>query len=282
MIFRPGMATALSFSGGAGSSRLLAAVLEAEIPRPENFIVVNSDPGMEDTRTYAVVESYAAECDAAGIPFLRVKRNLYQELLALKASGRTRFDLPPLWTRNRVTGKKGRLLQRCTKEYKIAPMDRVIRAWLDENLGLPRYSRRIGEGTLSRWIGFSNDEWHRIKEAKQKYVSFAYPLIDRKIDRSSFAAWFLSKGRTLPPRSVCSACYANDVPHFKDMHATRPENWAQAVAIDEEIRDLRCVGVEDECFVSSTLVPLKIMALMNFENLQDQEAVQCHSGHCFI
>ena len=54
------------------------------------------------------------------------------------------------------------------------------------------------------------------------------------------------------------------------------------VRIDEEIRDLTHVGVTDECFVSSTLVPLRVMAAMNFENLKDQEMVACHSGHCFL
>ena len=282
MKFYPGMATALSYSGGAGSTRVLAGVLEGEIPRPPNFIVCNSDPGMENTETYKSIALYRAECAKAGIPFLEVRRNLYTELLELKASGRTRFDLPPFWTRNRETGKKGRLLQGCTNAYKIAPMDRVIRAWLDDNLGIPRNSRRIGVGTLHKWIGFSNDEWHRIKEAKQKYVEFHYPLIDRKINRADFAGWFLSKGRAMPPRSVCSACYANDIEHFRTMYHERPENWAQAVRIDEEIRDLTHVGVTDECFVSSTLVPLQVMAAMNFENLKDQEMVACHSGHCFF
>lgn len=94
--------------------------------------------------------------------------------------------------------------------------------------------------------------------------------------------WFIQHGRPVPPRSVCSACYANDVPYFKEMHATRPDNWAQAVKIDDEIRDLRQFGVEDICYVSSTLLPLRVMAEMNFENLQDQDLIACHSGHCFV
>lgn len=118
--FTPGMATALSFSAGMGSSRLLAGVLEGEIERPPNFIVCNADPGMENVETVKLVESYRVECANQGIPFLQVKRNLYAELLAVKASGRTRFDLPPFWTKNRFTGKKGRLLQRCTKEGTVS------------------------------------------------------------------------------------------------------------------------------------------------------------------
>ena len=282
MKFYPGMATALSFSAGRGSSGLLAMLLDAAIPRPENFIVCNADPGMESTDTYKFVATYEKECEAKGIPFLKVKRNLYAEILALKASGRTRFDMPPWWTRNRITGKRGKLPQKCTGAFKIAPMDRAIRQWLWENLGIPRYSKRIGEGTLVKWIGFTSNEWHRIKESRQKYVDLQYPMIDRKISDTDLTTYFIKAGRPIPPRSVCSACYANDVAHFREMYLERPENWAQAVNIDEEIRDLRCVGINDECFVSSTLIPLRVMAEMNFENLKDQELVACHSGHCFV
>lgn len=282
MKFYPGMATALSFSGGLGSSGVLQLIIDGVIPRPQNFIVCNADPGGESSETYKTLARYKAVCASLGIPFLEAKRNLFKGLLGLKASSATRFDLPPFWTKNRTTGKKGRLLQRCTKEFKIAPMDRLIRDWLEQNLGIPRYSKRIGTGTLHKLIGFSSDEWHRIKEAKQHYVEFRYPLIDLKMTKADLKLYFIKRGLPVPARSVCQFCYANDVDYFKEMHADRPDNWAEAVAVDEAIRDLRQVGVEDECFVSSTLIPLRVMAEMNFENLTDQEMVACHSGHCFV
>lgn len=280
--FYPGMATALSFSGGKGSTAVLRLILDGVFPRPENFIVCNADPGMENKQTYEFVNNYEVECKRAGIPFLRVKRNLFEEILAIKRSGRTRFDLPPYWTKNRTTRKIGRLPQKCTREFKIAPMDRVIRGWLAENLGIPRYSKRIGEGTLVKYIGFSNDEWIRIKESKQKYIELRYPLIELKMSDADIFGYFLKNNWALPPRSVCNACYANDVQYFKEMFEDRPDDWKQAVEIDEEIRDLRCLSIQDECYVSSTCLPLWLMAKMNFENLKDQELVACHSGHCFV
>lgn len=274
--------TALSFSGGRGSTCLLAMVLDGVIPRPDNFVVLNADPGMENTETYSVVASYEAECAWQGIPFLRVKRDLYGEILALKGSKKTRFDTPPLWTKDPLTGKKGRLLQNCTAAYKIAPMDRALRLWMDETLGVPKKSKNIGTGTVAKWIGFSEDEWHRVKTPRVKYVVFEYPLIDRRMKDIDLNTYLLESGRAIPPRSVCSGCYANDVGYFKQMFAERPDNWSQAVAVDEAIRDLTQIGVRHECFVSSTLIPLRVMAAMNFENLQDQELVACHTGHCFV
>lgn len=278
--------TVLNFSAGSGSSCLAEMILNGDLPRPDHpLIVLNADPGMENSVTYQFVTDYRARFEAAGIPFITVRRNLYAEILALKASGATRFDMPPYWTRNRVTGKRGRLKQKCTGVYKIAPMDRAIRIWMHENLGISRVSRNIGRNVVRKWIGFSQDEWMRIKESKQKYVYFEYPLIDRRITKAGIVAYFLRIGRPLPPRSVCNGCYANDVAHFREMATNRPADFEQACLVDEAIRDLRQIGVEDECFVSSTLIPLRELAARGFilsAEVVEQDAEMCHSGHCFV
>lgn len=277
--------TGLSFSGGTGSGCLLEMVLRGDLPRPDPFIVLNANPGMENHLTYRYVNAMEDRCKAAGIPFLRVARNLYAELLALKGNGSNRFDTPPFWTKNRVTGKKGRLLQKCTGAYKIAPMDRAMRQWLYENLGVSRKTKRLGTDTVCKWIGFSQDEWTRIKEEKRKYLCHEYPLIDRRMTKLDIAAYYLKNGIALPPRSVCNACFANDVGTFKEMHDNRPEDWAQAMAVDEAIRDLTQIGIVDECYVSSTLLPLRELAARGFKldaKVVEQDSESCHSGHCFV
>lgn len=278
--------TVLSFSAGTGSSSLAEMILNGDyVVTGHPLLVLNADPGMENSHTYDYVASYRQRFEAAGIPFITVKRNLYQEIIDLKASGKTRFDTPPLWTRNRITGKKGRLKQGCTQAYKIAPMDRAMRAWMHDNLGISRVSRNLGHRIVRKLIGFSQDEWMRIKEAKQKYVYFEYPLVDRRMTKADLVGYFLKLGRPLPPRSVCNGCYANDVAYLRDMHDNRPADYEQACLVDEAVRDLRCIGVEDECFVSSTLIPLRELAARGFilpAKVVEQDAEACHSGHCFV
>lgn len=277
------LVTQLSFSGGTGSGAIAEMVLRGDIERPRNFIVVRANPGMENGETNDYCEHMAKRFRAAGIPYIEVKRDLLRGLLELKASGRTRFDLPPFWTRNRVTGKKGRLLQRCTKWAKIAPMDAACRKWMQDELGISARSKRIGREIVCKWIGFSADEWHRLKEPRRRYICFGYPLIDKRMDKPAVIQYFLDNGLRLPPRSVCNACYANDVAHFKKMHDERPDEfWGEAVAVDEAIRDLSCVGVTDECFVSSTLSPLRELAARGFTVADGEEDARCHSGHCFV
>lgn len=276
--------TALSFSAGTGSAAILWGVLLGKIARPRNFIVINADPGMENSATYAYVDMMEAECVTAGIPFIRVKRDMYAEIMALKASGATRFDNPPFWARDRLTGKIGQLMQKCTKTYKIAEMDRALRVWMSENINVPMNNQRLGADAVCRWIGFTADEMHRIKEDRKEFEYCAYPLVEMGIDRAKLSGLYLQWGKPMPPRSVCNACFANDVSHFKAMHDERPSDFEQACKVDDEIRDLSCIGITDECYVSSVCIPLRTLAANGFNLMaaqQEQDSERCHSGHCF-
>lgn len=276
--------TRLSFSAGTGSSAILWMVLRGEIQRPLNFIVVNADPGMENRQSYAYVDMMERECTKAGIPFLRVKRDLYGEILALKASGATRFDNPPFWTLNRETGEVGRLMQKCTKTYKIAEMDRAVRVWMSENIGVPMNNQRLGSDAVRTWIGFTADELDRVKEDRKEFEYCEYPLVELGMTRDVLPDYYRTAGLPMPPRSVCNACFANDVSMFKDMASSRPDDFEQACKVDDEIRDLSCIGIRDECYVSSVCIPLRVLAANSFnltDSQKEQDAIRCHSGHCF-
>jgi hypothetical protein len=275
--------TALSMSGGKQSFALWKMIQLGILARPLNLLVTNAWPGMEATRTRFFVDQVRDECVAMGVPFLQTSAcNLYEDILALKRGELTRLDNPPFWTRNRTTGKRGRLQQSCTPYYKIAPMDRLIRTWMEDNLGVAKNNCRIGANAVRKWIGFSADEIHRIKEPEQVYQFFEYPLIELGWGNKEIMAFYLRHNLPIPPRSVCNACFANDVAHFKTMHAEQPADWAQAVAIDDAIRDLTCIGITDECFVSWTLIPLRDLAAAGFPDIDGEKEELCHSGHCFV
>ena len=277
--------TVLSFSGGKQSSALLWMVLRGDIKKPDNFIVVNADPGMENSTSYPYVDMLESKCNASDIPFIRVKRDLFTELMALKKSGATRFDNPPFWTKDRKTGKIGRLVQKCTGAYKIAPMDRAVRAYMELHLGISSKSKRLGKDTVCKWIGFSFDEQGRIKQEKREYLYYEYPLVDEGYTKKDVDLYFVNNLLPIPSRSVCNACFANDVDYLKEMYINRPKDWEQAVTVDEEIRDLNCIGIRDECYVFSGCVSLKQLAVNSFILLKGEKEVSdklCQSGHCFL
>ncbi len=279
----------LACSAGVQSHCLLEMVLRGHISKPKHFVVINADPGMENETTYALKLATEQRCIAAGIPFLTARagtlfypaENLFQQLVNLKASGRTRMDLPPYWTRNRETGKKGRLKQRCTREFKVRPMRKALRSWLKTEF--PSVS--VHRIAVKAWIGFADDEGQRAKSAVSdvKYITHYFPLIELGMDRLKVEGYYLKHGIAKPARSVCNACFANGLAMLEDMYQNRPNDWDQAVAVDDSIRELGHVGATDQCFVSATLVPLRDLPGRDFlRGTPEGKEHRCNSGVCFV
>ena len=279
---------ALNYSGGVQSEWMLWRVLLGLVERPKYFAVFNANPGMENGRTQPHVDAMRFECAKQGIDFVTAPGpDLLQDILAIKTNGRTRLDTPPYWT----PGKRevGTLKQACTKHYKIAPMDRAVRLWLKRRWGIGlRNHRALRTGAVEKWIGFTADEQPRAdsvtRSKHQRYVSFRFPLIDDGLTKSDIVDEFISRGLPLPERSMCNACPYHGLRSLKQMHDERPVDWAQAVAVDESIRDWSQIGVKEPCFVSKTLLPLTVLAERGFDLGNDlkNDLHQCSSGVCFV
>jgi hypothetical protein len=274
--------TTLSYSAGVQSHALLEMVLRGDMPKPESFLVLNADPGMEDSRSYEFVDKAKSRCREAGIDFITAKGgDLYRDLTTFKERGLTRLDNPPYWTKNRETGKKGRLRQGCTQVYKIKAMRHAIREYLSERFGISKTTKRLP--TVETWIGFAADEAARVGDSDVKFIRFKYPLIELGLDRVKVEGYYLKHGIPKPPRSVCNACFANGLSYLEDMYLNRPDDWDKAVAVDEAVRDMRQLGIRDEVFVSSSLVPLKDLPAINFKKGDsDYRDHRCNSGVCFL
>lgn len=291
----------LSFSGGRQSTALLWMAILGHIPvDPDKFLVLNADPGMEDVRTMPHAEEMLERARQAGFVAMTVEGpNLYNDILTLPENGRKRLDNPPYWVdkgildrhkeqlsfpelpRPALTRQLGQLRQKCTRFYKIEPMDRALRAYLHERHGISRETRRLPAGCVEKWIGFGASEVQRIKPSLQKYIRFRYPLIEQRAD---IARYFEEIRKPMPPRSVCNACFSNGLDHYQDMYENRPADWAQAVAVDEEVRDWSQIGVRYLVYVSKTLTPLRELAVNGFQ-LTGRENVDdygCNSGYCYL
>lgn len=274
--FKPPSVSVLNFSGGKQSSALLWMVLRGDIKPLGKLLVLNADPGMENTFTYEYVRMMRQECESAGIQFITAPGpNLYQDLIGLKGSGKTRLDLPAYYTKS-ADGKKGKLLQRCTAYYKIAPMDRELRSFMRRN------KLRLIANSVHKWIGFSANEVHRIKPPNAAYTAFRYPLVELGLSNKDVEEYLRDNKLPVPPRSVCNACFANSPAFMADMRLKRPSDYAQALAVDSAIRDLSQIGVRDEVYILSNLMPVKdAVDSVNPSDYLDYSDV-CESGYCFV
>lgn len=276
--------TVLSHSAGRQSHMLLEMVLRGEIEKPFRFVVINSDPGMEDSRTYAFVRESRRRCQAAGIDYITASGpNLWVDIVNSVNNGATRIENPPFWVK-KEDGSRGALSQKCTGHYKIAPMDRALRHYMAQKHGVQWNTKRIRAGLVEKWIGFAADEWHRCSESTQKYIVLRFPLIDRKIDKAMCAGYYLKHGIAMPPRSVCAACFSNGLAYFKEMYETRPLDWEKAVDVDNAVETGNDRGITQyPVFVSASLIRLRDMPAMNF-GMEDEDLTEhhCNSGVCFL
>jgi len=283
--------TVLCYSAGVQSHAILKMVECGMIEKPQRFSLVCADPGMESSVSMDFRDRDARQiCAAAGIGFVVAGGpDLYRDIQDAANGNKDRLDTPPFWTQN-DDGTVGQLTQQCTREYKIRPMNRAVRRELLRIWGIPtgpKGNRAIAVGAVEQWIGFTADEQHRfddlLKQPHAKFTTFRCPLIELGLTKSDVVGMYKQRGWKMPIMSICNGCPFTGLRALKDKHDNRPDDWAQAVTIDESCRDLTSIGVKNPCYVSRTMIPLRELAEMNFELVDpiENDLAQCLSGVCF-
>lgn len=268
----------LNFSGGKQSSLIAWLSILGEIERPD--VILSANPGMEGQATLDYVAMIQSKAREVGIPAYTVPGpNLFQSILDLRASGKTRFDTPAFYTKGQDGHREGKLSQRCTEWAKIAPINRATRIEAERLLDIPRRSSHIPAGTVQKWIGFSTSEVHRIKPSRERWSCFRYPLIDLGMSNGDVVKAFHRLGKPIPKRSVCNGCFANSPEYFKQMAATDPASWAQAKAVDEAIRDWSNIGVKNEVYILRSCISLEELERRGFDDAAGS-GDSCDSGYC--
>lgn len=302
--------TTISHSGGVQSQLIVEMVLRGDIERPKHLVVINADPGMEDSRTYRFVRDTRRRCLDAGIDYINAQGpDLFRDIINTVANGATRIDNPPFWCfkapqpfdslegmytqiaelrralpASEFNKHRGRLAQGCTTYYKIDPMRRALRGYLEKKHGIKPGQLASRPGTVETWIGFAQDEWHRCSDSDVAYITLRYPLIEKLMSKKDCVGYFLGNKIPMPPRSVCNACFANGLDHYRDMYMDRPDDWAQAVEVDNSIERWHEQGITKyPVFVSGSLMRLRDMPAANFgSNDEDLTEHHCNSGVCFL
>jgi hypothetical protein len=103
-------------------------------------------------------------------------------------------------------------------------------------------------------IGISFDERLRMKDSRVRYLVNEYPLVDRSITRHDCLRWLRAHGYPEPPKSACIGCPFRDNRAWRRMKDERPEEWADAVSFDEQVR--HAAKIKDPVYVHRSLVPL--------------------------
>lgn len=225
--------TVLSLGLGVQSSTIYLMACEGEV---EIESAVFADPQWESQRTY----DWLAQLQQKPIPIHHITRgNIREDAL----SGHGRFASMPLYQKN-ADGSRGIARRQCTNEYKVAPIQRLLRSW-----------GATHRNPVDLAIGISLEEVHRARDSRVKYIRHVFPLLDRRMTRADCLVWLEKHGYPAPAKSACVGCPFRRNPAWRDL---TPAEWADAIDFDKRIRHDPKGYWRGERFLHDSLVPLEM------------------------
>jgi hypothetical protein len=251
----------LSLGAGIQSSTLLLMSVRGEIPKIDCAIF--ADTGWEPQEVYDHLEWLRPISEAGGIPIQVVNNGGIKEISVKgfvhgKQGLGQRYATIPLHIMN-PDGTKGIVRRQCTSEFKIVPQERYIKKGI---LGLKKNDRWPKEPVVDHWFGISTDEMIRVRIASERWKRNVYPLCNipddympKGYNRQACVSW-LEKNypdRKMP-KSACIGCPFHDNRNWRDLRDRRPDEWADAVEVDKQIRHGK--DMKGSAYLHRSLKPL--------------------------
>ncbi len=268
----------LSLGAGVQSTVLALMAARGEIEPTCDFAVF-ADPGWEGHDTYAHLEWLEEQ-----LPYpLYTTSNgsIYKDLKKSAIDG-DRTANPPFYTLS-SDGGKGILKRGCTTEYKVVPVQRKTR----EVLGFKKGERIKGKAHATMWMGISTDESQRLRESTDKWITFRWPLIEKRMSRHDCVMWLEKNGYPAAPRSACVGCPYHGNDYWRHMRDNSPDEWDEACDMDDLIRNgINRKSAKDfqseKLFIHPDMVPLREVDLSTDEDRGQMTWLDECSGNCFV
>jgi hypothetical protein len=176
-----------------------------------------------------------------------------------------------------VDGSPSITRRQCTADYKIKPINRRVR----ELLEIPKGHQARGRVALSLQ-GISSDEMQRMKDPREKFVDFEYPLVRLGWNRYQCLEWWeVNMPLPMPKKSACVYCPFRSNSEWLDVQHNDPSGWDYAVKYDEKIRNSTKAGSEWPAFLHRSCVPLGEVDFTSGDDSRDLFLNECE-GMCGI
>ena len=266
----------ISFGAGVQSTALLVCSNLGLYDVPRADVAIFSDTGDEPSWVYECLERMKAWSE---IPVEVVSAGCISEDTVARHKGqRTRFAAIPGWTPG-DDGRASPLRRQCTREYKIDPIEKRVRAWL----GFAKGQRIAGRATATAMIGISLDEVTRMKPSRTPWTENSYPLVDAGLRREDCSRIVVEAGLPKPRKSSCVFCPYHSDSFWRGLRGDHPNEFEKAATFDEAIRDMSKSGGRGKVYLHRSLIPLRDIDFdqqgrIDFGDLEDEE---CEGG-CFL
>jgi hypothetical protein len=186
---------------------------------------------------------------------------------------------------NKEAGKAGRLMRKCTADYKITVIHKEYKALLRQMSVKP-----AGKIKIIQWIGFSTDEMRRVKPSKNKWIENRFPLLELNLSRTDCLKKWEEWGLPKPPRSACYFCPQHSDTEWIRLKNEEPEEFKKACIFEKNMQkaDEKNEIFRRRTYLHSSCVPLEFVQfipknksepLLNFEQGLD---TQCDEGYCGV
>lgn len=200
--------------------------------------------------------------------------------------------VPVRWELRHSKNVAGRVKRQCTPKYKIEVIEQQVRMLLgaqewhepckycaSTGQRIAPWEPTLGEGPCSicrgtgqrrrvgsvpagttpaeQWIGFSTDEFERVSTGGFKpYQRPEHPLLDLGWSRTDCET-FLTDRNWQAEKSACIGCPFHDDDVWIDMKHRDPEDFADAVAFDENPGFRNGSGMDGARFLHEARIPLR-------------------------
>ncbi|MFF0725177.1 hypothetical protein [Streptomyces sp. NPDC004134] len=248
------------------STALLLLAAEGRLPKWDAAIF--ADVGWEPKSVYDHLDRLCREvAEPAGIPVYRVRHkprgggerisgNLRADSLTPGA-----FVRMPVFVRNREGSGAAMVRRQCTDEYKVKPVKAKIRALL----GYPHPTPVPAGVFVEQAIGISRDEFTRAKDADVRYLRNVFPLLDLDGAADGRPGWtrtdclryLRAHGWGQTPKSACIGCPFHGNRQWRELRDEHPQEWADAVDFDRQLRTLQLRGIKEAPYLHRSLIPLE-------------------------
>lgn len=226
-------------SWGVGVQSTTLAVMSALGDLEPLDAVIAADTGWERQQTYEALGFYAEWLGARGVRVVAVRAG------DIRRQGAEEHIHIPFWTSG-----GGPLRRQCTRHFKIRPIKREIRVLLGFHAGDPPHPP---PASVEQWLGFSWDEFERMKDSQVKFIVNRFPLIERRMTRNDCEDYLRSHGLPVPVKSACIGCPYRQPSEWLEMRDSASAEFADAVEFDQANRHnpltARAGSTADEIYI---------------------------------
>jgi len=217
-----------TFSSGGGVQSIAALVLSAQgvIDYPVHLFA-NTGDDSENLATLDYVRNVAMPyANAHGIEFFELQRTFKRG--AMRGRPETLYGRMYRTVRSvpiPIYRSGGYPLSRtCTIDFKV----RVIVDWITKNGASPENPAYTG-------VGFSLDEWSRVKPSLDDAQILEFPLIDLRLTRTDCQNIITDAGLSLPSKSACWFCPVTSHGEWVRMANEQPEQFERACKLEAHL-----------------------------------------------